>query len=512
MRDLFRATRPVLEAIERHSGYPAPLHGRRRARLLRLPPGARGRRCGSPRSRGLGSSPPLRPCARAARSRRHRGPRGDPHRRGRGRRRWAPARGQAHTSSARRRTWLRGCRASPRGTVIVSGDTRRAREGLFELEDLGAQALKGVSPCPSPPTGRPSTAAATRLDARVDRLTPLVGRGHECGSCSTPGREVAGGAAASRCSAGSRGSASRALPTSCASVIGRGPPRGPAALLALPPQQRAVPLLRPSSGRPARRRAEQRGPRLDAELSDAGSRAEERRALIAELLAIPYPGRGDVRGRESAQRRKRRTLDALQALARARATAAPARGRRGRPLDRPEHARAAQPVLRPGGRSRVCCSSSPTATSSPAVAAPRFVRRLALGHLPADEVREVLGRADRRSSAAGGCRGARSRCAPTGCRCMSRSSPARCSSRVPCRSSAAGSSPRDAAGAARALDAARVADGAAGPARRCARGGPGPRGPGPRRRGRFPRRHLRLDRDELESGSTSCSTPTSCAG
>src|SRR4051794_11981721 len=64
--------------------------------------------------------------------------------------------------------------------VIISGDTRVLVEGWFELEDMGAQALKGVSrPIPAY-RARRSTAVVTRLDAEAYRgLTPLAGRGRE---------------------------------------------------------------------------------------------------------------------------------------------------------------------------------------------------------------------------------------------------------------------------------------------------------------------------------------------
>jgi len=196
--------------------------------------------------------------------------------------------------------------------IVISGDTRELVEGWFELEDLGARQFKGV--------GRPiaahrvtaPTAAATRLDARVDRLTPLVGRERERDELLEAWHECAGGGRVVLLSGQPGIGKSRLAHELHEHVVAAG---HRAVRLRCSPYHRnsaLYPLLRPleravpSDGTPAERRA-----RLEAELERCGLARAGIAALLAELLAIPS---GEApSGEESAQRRKRRTLDALQA-------------------------------------------------------------------------------------------------------------------------------------------------------------------------------------------------------
>jgi class 3 adenylate cyclase/predicted ATPase len=69
------------------------------------------------------------------------------------------------------------------GTVVIAPGTRRLVPGLFELADLGSQALKGFAePVPAWRVLGPG-AAESRFEARQQTagLTPLVGREHELG-------------------------------------------------------------------------------------------------------------------------------------------------------------------------------------------------------------------------------------------------------------------------------------------------------------------------------------------
>ena len=117
------------------------VHGRRRAGLLRLSPGARGRRrAGRARRAGVGrgggwSQDPCGP----ADARRHRNGTGGRRRSDRLRRcSGAGIVGETPNLAAR----LQGI-AEP-NSVVIAESTRKLVGNLFELEDLGAQNLKGI--------------------------------------------------------------------------------------------------------------------------------------------------------------------------------------------------------------------------------------------------------------------------------------------------------------------------------------------------------------------------------
>ena len=158
-----------------------------------------------------------------------------------------------------------------------------------------------------------STAAATRLDARVDRLTPLVGRERERGELLEAWHECAGAGRVVLLS-GQPGIGKSRLAHELYEHVVAGGHR--AVRLRCSPYHRnsaLYPLLRPLERAvpPDGTRAERRA-RLDAELERCGLARAGIAELLAELLAIPS-GEATSSGEESAQRRKRRTLDALQA-------------------------------------------------------------------------------------------------------------------------------------------------------------------------------------------------------
>jgi class 3 adenylate cyclase/predicted ATPase len=205
--------------------------------------------------------------------------------------------------------------AAGRDKVVISGATRELVEGWFELEDLGDIALKGVSrPVGAFRVAR-ATAAATRLDAGAGRgLTPLVGRAAELEQLLDAWGETSDRSGRVVLLSGEPGiGKSRLAHELHQRVVAAGdravrmrcsPYHRNSALFPLfGPLERAV----PREGDPAERLT-----RLERELGALGLPLPETLPLIADLLSIPYPG-GDAAGADSAQRRKRRTLDALHA-------------------------------------------------------------------------------------------------------------------------------------------------------------------------------------------------------
>jgi hypothetical protein len=69
---------------------------------------------------------------------------------------------------------------APPNRVVISARTRQLVGGVFDLEELGTHALKGV-PTPIPVYGvRGESAAESRFEAAIATvLTPLVGRDEE---------------------------------------------------------------------------------------------------------------------------------------------------------------------------------------------------------------------------------------------------------------------------------------------------------------------------------------------
>jgi hypothetical protein len=105
------------------------------------------------------------------------------------------------------------------GSVVISQATRRLVGGLFELADLGPLHLKGFAE----PLAAWRVEGAGRAEGRFEalhgeHLTPLVGRAHELGICSSAGPGPRTATARWCCSRASRGSASRAWFGRCASA------------------------------------------------------------------------------------------------------------------------------------------------------------------------------------------------------------------------------------------------------------------------------------------------------
>ena len=388
-------------------------------------------------------------------------------------------------------------------------------KGWFELEELGLQQLKGVNrPIPAFLV-KGTTAAATRLDAAGRGLTPLVGRGRELDELLDAWNETAAGEGPRRAAqrrARDRQVAARAR--AAPAGAGHGPPHRPAALLALPPQQRAVPALRRArAGGPARRtaRGAAGGARRRARAPRAGRRGGGPAARRAARDRARLAARQRQRVRRAAQAPHARRAPGLAARA-GRRRAAAARGR-GRPLGRSEHARAARALLRrPIRVAGVLMLVTHRDEFVPPWPHRGYTRRLALDHLDSDDVREVLGRLTGGRPLPETLEGQialRAAGVPLYVEELTRTvleSGAVEEHGRPARGDG------DAAGAARAVDAARVADGAAGPARRGARGGAAARGAGPRRRRRLPRRRLRARRGRARGRPRAARrAPTSCA-
>jgi class 3 adenylate cyclase/tetratricopeptide (TPR) repeat protein len=280
-------------------------------------------------------------------------------------------------------------------TVIISGATRELVEGFFELEELGEQALKGVSRPIRAYRATGSTAAATRLDAGADRgLTPLVGRTGELHELLETWGEVALGGGRVALLSGEPGIGKSRLVHELVQrvrVTGRR-----AVQLRCSPYHRnsalfpfftALERVVPRDAPPEERRAA-----LEAELGRLSLAVEDAGPLLAELLAIPF-GTQPQLAAESAQRRKRRTFDALQAWLLA-------QGEGGPLLLVVEDAHWIDPsTLELLGR---FFAPEPAAgvllvvTHRDEFVAPwphrGYVRRLALDHLRPDDVREVVGR------------------------------------------------------------------------------------------------------------------------
>ena len=88
---------------------------------------------------------------------------------------------QEQASLARRRTLRRACRAllSPTA-VVIAESTRKLVGNLFELEDLGAQDLKGIAgPVRAWAALRPSSVESRFEALHATGLTELVGREEE---------------------------------------------------------------------------------------------------------------------------------------------------------------------------------------------------------------------------------------------------------------------------------------------------------------------------------------------
>ena len=202
-------------------------------------------------------------------------------------------------------------------TVVIAESTRKLLGNLFELEDLGAQELKGIAgPVRAWAALRPS-AVESRFEALRTATTPLVGRDEEMDAADAAlgaGQERA--RARSCSSPASRASASRASPRPWWSGLPAS--RTPACASSARRTIRTAPSTRssPTSNAPpasaATTRAEQRLDKLEALLAQATNDLGGVAPLFADLLAVPTGERYPPLNL-TPQKRKEKTLTALTA-------------------------------------------------------------------------------------------------------------------------------------------------------------------------------------------------------
>ena len=198
-------------------------------------------------------------------------------------------------------------------SVVISADTRVLVAGLFELEPLGPQALKGVGRAIAAYRVTGASAAASRLEAGVESgLSPLVGRTHELGELLDAWQEATESGGRVFLLSGEPGIGksrlahelrNRLRATGHATLHVRCSPhhRNSALYPLLAPLERVV----PRGGDPAERLG-----RLEQELERTGLPAACS-PLLAELLAIPDVADPEA-ATESGPRRMRRRLEVLR--------------------------------------------------------------------------------------------------------------------------------------------------------------------------------------------------------
>ena len=197
----------------------------------------------------------------------------------RGTRRW----------SVRRRIWRRGCRASPRPqSVVISQATRRLVRGLFELEDLGPNALR-ASPSLRPLGGskvKPVPRGASRQDRpRVLRRWSAGRRRSRC--CCGAGSRSGTARARWSCSRASRDRQVAAGAEMLERLAGERH-RGSCTMLPVSPDQPAAPVVDIWSAAPACARRSAEGEARQAR-DPAGAwhgQARRGRAAVAALLGV----------------------------------------------------------------------------------------------------------------------------------------------------------------------------------------------------------------------------------
>ncbi len=315
------------------------------------------------------------------------------------------------------------------GTVVISDGTRVLVEGFFAVDSIGELTLKGIRrPVSAFRVLRP-TDARTRLDAVASRgLTPFVGRDGELAELLEHWDTVGAGGARVVLMSGEPGiGKSRLAHELCHSASASG---GATLRLRCSPYNASstlFPFVEHFMLCGSEHGEAGRLDRLKAYLSRLGMDIDTTMPLIAELLAIPtgsrYPPSSD-----SPVRRKQRTLETLFAWLQAQSVGQPLLVVIERPVGRSDHARVPRPLLqlRAGAaadaaahaprqlRASVGASrtrASPGARSSGRDAMHAMVLELTQGRaLPAELEAQI---------------GAR----PTACRCSSRRSRTRCSSR-----------------------------------------------------------------------------------
>jgi class 3 adenylate cyclase/predicted ATPase len=198
------------------------------------------------------------------------------------------------------------------GSVIISAKTRELVEGFYALDDLGELHLKGVTRPVRAHQVLGETDARTRLDATAGRgLTALVGRESELAELLEQWEAVGAGEGRVVLLSGEPGiGKSRLAHELCQGAAADG---NPTLRLRCSPYNTGSAmfpfveyLLKVAGGS----EPEQRLDRLEGHLANLGLEPEREAPPLAELLAIPTAGRYATTP-DSAERRKRRTLDVL---------------------------------------------------------------------------------------------------------------------------------------------------------------------------------------------------------
>jgi class 3 adenylate cyclase/tetratricopeptide (TPR) repeat protein len=207
--------------------------------------------------------------------------------------------------------------AAEPGSVVVSDSTRELVDGFYVLEDLGDFAFKGVVRPVQAFKVRGATPARTRLDAGAERgLTPLFGREQELADLRAQWEAVDDARGGVVLLSGEPGIGKSRLAYElclCASATGsaalrfRCSPYNAGSAL-FPFVDRLLEIVG-ATEHDAEDQAD-RLDRLEGHLAALGMQPAADAPPLAELLAIPDEGRYGPSS-DSAERRKRRTLDVL---------------------------------------------------------------------------------------------------------------------------------------------------------------------------------------------------------
>ena len=241
------------------------------------------------------------------------------------------------------------------GQVVIADVTRRLLGAGFELEDLGARALKGISR--AGPGVRGHRRAAGREPVRGDERpvgAALVGRDQELALLRERWAQAKAGEGQGVLLVGEAGIGKSRISRALLDALADEPhTRDPLPVLALPRRQRALagdpaadPCGRDRGRRPDRGQAGQaRGAAWPGE-RHADGRAPDRRSASALDGEARY-GPLDLTPQMQRARTLEALVDQLLGLARQQPVLMVARGR---PLDRSDHARADRAVPRPDRR------------------------------------------------------------------------------------------------------------------------------------------------------------------
>ena len=207
--------------------------------------------------------------------------------------------------------------AADPGSVVLSDSTRELVDGFYVLESLGDLDLKGVGRAVRGFEVRGTTPARTRLDAVAERgLTPLFGRDRELAELLAQWESVGDGQGGVVLLSGEPGMGKSRLAYElclCASAAGssairlRCSPYNAGSAL-FPFVERLLEVIG-GTVHEAEDPVHRLG-RLEAHLAGLGLHPVTDAPPLAELLAIPAAGRYGPSS-DSAERRKRRTLEVL---------------------------------------------------------------------------------------------------------------------------------------------------------------------------------------------------------